>query len=105
MFCEVQYLLFNLNEVMAMLKRLIVVALVTGFSVPVAAQVTSMETSRPAPKPKDPNAKVCEKIEVTGSRLGSRRVCMTAADWAAQRQDHRNDIEKVQRNVGILNPG
>ena len=88
-----------------MLKHLLVVAVVTGCAAPVAAQVTSIETSRAAPKPKDPNAKICEKIEITGSRLGSRRVCMTAADWAAQRQDHRNDIEKVQRNVGILNPG
>ena len=70
---------------------------------PLAAQVTSIQSSRPAAKVKDPNAKICEKIELTGSRLGTRRICMTAADWAAQRQDHRNDIERAQKNVGIIN--
>ena len=86
-----------------MLKQLMAVALVATCSAPLAAQVSSIESSRPAATAKDPNAKVCERIEVTGSRLGSRRICMTAAAWAAQRQDHRNDIERAQKNVGILN--
>ena len=29
----------------------------------------------------DPNAKICEMITVTGSRLGSRRICATRAQW------------------------
>ena len=87
-----------------MLKQLIAVALTATLAAPVVAQVSSIESSRPAPKPRDPNAKICEKIDITGSRLGSRKICMTAAQWAQQRQDHRNDLERAQKNVGILNP-
>ena len=85
-----------------MLKQLIAVALVTT-AMPSMAQVSSIVSSRPAAQPKDPNAKICEKIDITGSRLGSRKICMTAQQWADQRQDHRNDIERAQKNVGILN--
>lgn len=88
-----------------MLKQLVAAALVLNCTAPALAQVTSIQSSRPVAKVKDPNKKICEEMGVTGSRLGTKRVCMTAAEWAAQRQDHRNDIEKVQRNIGILNPG
>jgi hypothetical protein len=88
-----------------MLKQLFAVALVATLAAPVAAQVASIQSSRPVAKVKNPNKKICEDMGITGTRLGSKRVCMTEAEWAAQRQDHRNDIEKVQRNVGILNPG
>lgn len=88
-----------------MLKPLIAIALLANGATPLVAQVTSIESSRPAPKARNPNAKICEKIEVTGSRLGSRRICMTAQQWAQQRQDHRDDLERAQKNVGIVNPG
>lgn len=88
-----------------MLKQLIAVALTATLVAPVAAQVTSIQSSRPVAKVKNPNKKICEDMGITGTRLGGKRVCMTADEWAAQRQDHRNDVEKVQRNIGILNPG
>jgi hypothetical protein len=28
---------------------------------------------------------------------------MTAQQWAQQRQDNRNDLERAQKNVGIIN--
>ena len=88
-----------------MLKQLTALALVAVCSAPLAAQASSIESSRPAAKPRDPNAKICEKIEVTGSRLGSRKICMTAEQWARQRQDNRDDLERAQKNVGIINAG
>jgi len=45
---------------------------------------------------KDPNRMVCEKQEVLGSRLGSKRVCMTAAEWATKRREERMAIDKSQ---------
>jgi len=54
-------------------------------------------------KAKDPNRKICEEFKETGSRVGGRRVCMTAADWAAQRQDNRDDVEKAQKNIYLSN--
>jgi hypothetical protein len=29
----------------------------------------------------DPNRQICKSEEVTGTRLGSKKVCMTAAQW------------------------
>lgn len=46
--------------------------------------------------PKDPNRIVCEKQEVLGSRLTTRRVCMTAAEWAAKRANERQVIDRTQ---------
>ena len=88
-----------------MIKPIIALTLVVGMSVSGAAQVSSIEAARPPVKITDPSKKICEKIEVTGSRLGSRRICMTAADWATQRQDHRNDLERAQRNSSISPSG
>lgn len=45
---------------------------------------------------KDPNRMVCEKQEVVGSRLGTKRVCMTAAEWAAKRRDEQQMIDRSQ---------
>ncbi|MCY7279497.1 MAG: hypothetical protein LH610_01115 [Sphingomonas bacterium] len=88
-----------------MSKLVVLAALLMIPAAPVAAQVTSIQSARPAGKVQDPNRKLCEKLDVTGSRLGFRKVCMTAKEWATQRQDHRNDIERAQKNAGILNPG
>jgi hypothetical protein len=41
-----------------MLKQLIAVALTATLAAPVVAQVSSIESSRTAPKPRDPNAKI-----------------------------------------------
>ena len=57
----------------------------------------------PAParhKPLDPNQLVCEKQEVAGSRLATRRVCMTRAQWADLRLQDRQEIEKIQTRRG-----
>ena len=42
------------------------------------------------------NEIVCEKIETIGSRLGSKRVCLTRAQWAERRRDDRATTEKAQ---------
>ena len=40
-------------------------------------------------KAKDPKRKICEAVEETGSRLSSKRICMTAEQWEAQRGGNR----------------
>lgn len=60
-----------------------------------AAPVIASDHSR-APKDKhDPNKMICEDEEVLGSRLATKRVCMTRAQWA-ERQ--RNDRDLTQRS-------
>ena len=45
---------------------------------------------------KDPNRIICEKQGVVGSRLATKKVCMTAAEWQAKRQEDRQAIDKSQ---------
>lgn len=45
---------------------------------------------------KDPNRIICEKQEILGSRLGSKRVCMTAAEWETKRREERQMIDRSQ---------
>lgn len=45
---------------------------------------------------KDPNRIICEKQEELGSRLQSKRVCMTAAEWATKRREERQMIDRAQ---------
>lgn len=89
-----------------MLKLVTLAAVLALGATSAVAQVSSIETARPAGKaPQDPNKLICERVEKTGTRLGGRRVCLTAAQWAEQRREQREDLERAQKNVGILNPG
>lgn len=49
-----------------------------------------------ASKTPDPNEVVCEKEQDSSSRIATKRVCMTRAQWAEQRRLNRQDIEKIQ---------
>jgi len=50
----------------------------------------------------DPSQQViCEKQEVLGSRLATRRVCKTRAQWADDRLQDRQEVEKVQTQRGM----
>jgi len=80
-----------------MLKLITLAAVVAFGTTSGIAQVASIETARPAAKAQDPNKLICERVEKTGTRLGARRVCMTAAQWDAQRSEQREDLERVQR--------
>lgn len=49
---------------------------------------------------KDPNEVVCEKQEVLGSRVASKKVCMTRAEWAERKRLERLEIDKAQVGRG-----
>ncbi len=68
-------------------------------AVPASAQA---DKSKAAP---DPNEVICEKQKELGSRLSTKRVCMTRAQWAERRLLDRQELEKVQTNRGLRNPG
>ena len=60
------------------------------------AQAAQQEHQPVAKKVLDPNEVVCERQEEIGSRLATKRVCMTRSEWAEQRRQDRMTIEKVQ---------
>jgi hypothetical protein len=63
----------------------------------VATSAIAQEAAKP--KGRDPNQIVCKKEEVLGSRLQTRKVCMTRAEWAEQRQLDRQNVERSQTNT------
>jgi hypothetical protein len=87
------------------LKLLLLTALLGTAAVPASAQVASIASDRQAKAKADPNKRICERIEETGTRLGARRVCMTAAEWEARRAADRTEIERAQQNPGYKPAG
>jgi invasion protein IalB len=43
---------------------------------------------------------ICEKEEVTGSRLATRKICMKRSQWQDNQLQERQGIEKVQVQRG-----
>ena len=65
---------------------------------PAAEPPTQAQTNaKPA---NDPNEVICEKQEVTGSRLGGKRVCMTRAQWADRKLQDQQELTRVQVQRG-----
>ena len=74
------------------------------------ATVTTAATATVTAAPKklarnDPNRMVCEDVEELGSRLSSKRICMTNAEWKQQRSDSRDAVDHTQINRGCLQSG
>jgi hypothetical protein len=44
----------------------------------------------------DPNERICEDIYV-GTRVNAQRFCATRAEWAARKQQDRENVEQAQR--------
>lgn len=77
------------------LSTLAAVALV---SPALAAGQTEPKQAAPAEEVTDTsqNRMICKRQKDTGSRLGSKRICMTAAQWAQKKRDERAVTERTQ---------
>lgn len=87
------------------MRHLFVVRIISlmAFMVVTAAADPVALPSRPR-STLDPNQVVCEYQEILGSRLGSRKVCATRAEWAQRRQDDRATIERGQLTITSPKP-
>ena len=81
-----------------MLKPLIIAALAITAASPAFGETATATASQVTDKAKDPNRKICQKIEKIGSRLNVVRVCLTALQWEEEKRASREDVERVQRN-------
>ena len=52
----------------------------------------------------DPNETVCVNERQIGSRVASRRVCRTRAEWTALREQQRQVVDRVQMNKATTCP-
>ena len=83
-----------------MLRSIIAISMLVAAAPAVAqdaAQPQLLVNSKPA---KDPNKVVCEKVETIGSRIASKRVCMTVAQWDEQKRIDREALMHAQQNTG-----
>lgn len=85
---------------MSLRSTLFLLAAIGGLSTASTAQTTQAPASQPPKKTLDPNEIVCEKQTVPGSRLATKRVCMTRAQWADLKSQDRQEIEKAQVQRG-----
>jgi hypothetical protein len=44
----------------------------------------------------DPDRIICEKQKELGSRLATKKICMTAAEWEVRKREDREAIDKGQ---------
>jgi len=51
---------------------------------------------------KDPNEWICEKQTVIGTRLTTRRVCATRAEWDEKRRQDKDAIDRAQTQIGVI---
>ena len=78
--------------------------LMLGGAAPVLAQAAPAQTPSGQPETAsarpDPKEVICEKVKEMGSRLATKRVCMTRAQWDERRLLDRQELEKVQVQRG-----
>ena len=90
-----------------MMKSLVIAATLLAGAAPASAQTApadpATDQSTAAPKAKDPNRMICEKVEEIGTRLGGRKVCRTSAEWDAARRAAKGQVDDWQRQ--LTSPG
>ena len=69
---------------------------------PLQAQDQAQDQAKPA---KDPNERVCQNQPVLGSRLATRRICATRAEWEEYRRLDREAIDQTQRSPCMKRAG
>lgn len=83
--------------------------LLVGIASPSSAEESAAAPAAAQAPPKssiaDPDKVICEKQTVVGSRLATKRVCKTRAQWADERLQERQEVERVQTRRGISAPG
>ena len=78
-------------------------AWIAGAVVAIAAPVLAQGTTAPKSQQtatsdkSDVNRIVCKKEETIGSRLGSKKVCLTVQEWEDLAKSSREDTESWQR--------
>jgi hypothetical protein len=72
------------------------------------AGCSSLAAAAPDPLPNqsarprlDPNQRICEDVTQVGSRLSTKRICATRAEWAEKRKQDRDTVDDAQRSAHI----
>lgn len=75
--------------------KALIIGTVVGASAAIAQAPEGSTETKVGPN-QDPNQVVCVREREIGSRLSSRRICRTRAEWAAHEAEQRRTVEKTQ---------
>lgn len=88
--------------------RILIASIAAGTGVLAASAATAQSQPQQTAQASPPVATaaaadpvICEKQEVTGSRLATRKVCMKRSQWQDQQLQERQTIERAQINHGL----
>jgi hypothetical protein len=70
-----------------------------ALALPSFAQVAPVSGERPTATKGDPDRKICQRIELTSSRIPWRTICKTAREWDYESGQQRQSFERAQRAV------
>jgi hypothetical protein len=73
--------------------RIVMLVAAAAVSAMIAAPVGASTPS----KKSDGTKVICRTIDELGSRLASKRVCLTRDQWREQKDNERQNLEKAQR--------
>ena len=79
--------------------RMAVTLLACGAGMTAAPLWADQPSSKPT---KDPDEWICEKQTIVGTRLATRRVCATRAEWDEKRRLDKEAIDKAQTQIGVI---
>ncbi|UVO50448.1 hypothetical protein M0208_07930 [Sphingomonas sp. SUN019] len=72
------------------MKKIVLLCALAVVASPVAAK------ERDKSKTSDPNRMICRTEQVIGSRLQSKRTCLTAMQWDQMEREQRETVDRVQ---------
>ena len=85
------------------MKKYLSLVLAAALTAPGMMPAFAGETPAPAAEAAAPAAdtpaedkKICKTFDTLGTRLGKKRVCLTAREWADQEGQARREIERKQ---------
>jgi hypothetical protein len=83
-----------------MLKSLLFTGLLLTVT-PVLAQTQPQSAAPQVPQQSkdDPNKVICQTQKEIGSRLASKRICMTAAQWKEHQQQVHDQLDQLHMSV------
>ena len=70
----------------------------------VAAPLLPAHAGQATKTASDPNAKICQVVTPVGSRLATKKVCATRAEWEDKKRQDREATERAQTQLCVVNP-
>ena len=81
------------------MKRVIFLATLAAASAGIAQTTSEGPATQKTGVISDPDEIVCVRERVIGSRVATRRICRTRAEWAAARDEVKQEVERAQQQM------